>query len=35
MDFNHFLSSYYPDPEYGGRRLYADMVEQEIGRAHV
>ncbi len=30
MDFNHFLSSYYPDPAYGGRRLYADMVEQAI-----
>ncbi|SVA37526.1 uncharacterized protein METZ01_LOCUS90380, partial [marine metagenome] len=30
MDFNHFLSSYYPDPEYGGRRLYADMVEQAV-----
>ena len=30
MDFNHFLSSYYPDPTYGGKRLYADMVEQAI-----
>jgi alkanesulfonate monooxygenase SsuD/methylene tetrahydromethanopterin reductase-like flavin-dependent oxidoreductase (luciferase family) len=28
MDFNHFLSAYYPDPTYGGRRLYADMIEQ-------
>jgi len=28
MEFNHFLSSYLPDPDYGGRRLYADMVEQ-------
>lgn len=28
MDFNHFLSSYYPDPSYGGDRLYADMVDQ-------
>jgi len=28
MDFNHFLSAYFPDPSYGGRRLYADMVEQ-------
>ena len=30
MNFNHFLSSYYPDPGYGGRQLYADMVEQAI-----
>lgn len=30
MDFNHFLSSYYPDPNYGGKQLYADMVEQAI-----
>ena len=30
MDFNHFLSSYYPDPAYGGKRLYGDMVEQAI-----
>jgi len=28
MEFNHFLSSYLPDPAYGGRRLFADMVEQ-------
>lgn len=28
MDFCQFLSSYYPDPTYGGDRLYADMVEQ-------
>ena len=28
MEFNHFLSAYYPDPSYGGKRLYADMVEQ-------
>ena len=28
MDFNFFLSSYYPDPSYGGARLYADMVEE-------
>jgi alkanesulfonate monooxygenase SsuD/methylene tetrahydromethanopterin reductase-like flavin-dependent oxidoreductase (luciferase family) len=28
MDFNHFLSAYYPDKSYGGDRLYADMVEQ-------
>ena len=30
MDFNHFLSSYYPDTSYGGSRLYGDMVEQAI-----
>jgi alkanesulfonate monooxygenase SsuD/methylene tetrahydromethanopterin reductase-like flavin-dependent oxidoreductase (luciferase family) len=28
MDFNHFLSAYYPDPTYGGDRLYADMIAQ-------
>ena len=28
MDFNHFLSAYYPDPTYGGDRLYADMIQQ-------
>lgn len=28
MEFNHFLSAYYPDPSYGGDRLYADMLEQ-------
>ena len=28
MDFNFFLSSYYPDPSYGGQRLYADMVAE-------
>jgi alkanesulfonate monooxygenase SsuD/methylene tetrahydromethanopterin reductase-like flavin-dependent oxidoreductase (luciferase family) len=30
MDFNHFLTSYMPDPSYGGKRLYADMVEQAV-----
>jgi len=30
MQFNHFLSAYYPDPAYGGDRLYADMTEQAI-----
>jgi len=30
MDFNHFLSSYLPDPTYGGTRLYRDMVEQAV-----
>lgn len=28
MEFNHFLSAYYPDPGYGGDRLYADMIAQ-------
>jgi alkanesulfonate monooxygenase SsuD/methylene tetrahydromethanopterin reductase-like flavin-dependent oxidoreductase (luciferase family) len=28
MEFNHFLSAYFPDPAYGGDRLYSDMVEQ-------
>ncbi len=28
MEFNHFLSSYYPDTSYGGARLYEDMLEQ-------
>jgi alkanesulfonate monooxygenase SsuD/methylene tetrahydromethanopterin reductase-like flavin-dependent oxidoreductase (luciferase family) len=28
MEFNHFLSAYYPDTSYGGTRLYADMIDQ-------
>jgi alkanesulfonate monooxygenase SsuD/methylene tetrahydromethanopterin reductase-like flavin-dependent oxidoreductase (luciferase family) len=28
MEFNHFLSAYYPDTAYGGDRLYADMLNQ-------
>jgi alkanesulfonate monooxygenase SsuD/methylene tetrahydromethanopterin reductase-like flavin-dependent oxidoreductase (luciferase family) len=28
MEFNHFLSAYYPDTRYGGDRLYADMLAQ-------
>jgi alkanesulfonate monooxygenase SsuD/methylene tetrahydromethanopterin reductase-like flavin-dependent oxidoreductase (luciferase family) len=28
MEFNHFISAYYPDTDYGGDRLYADMIEQ-------
>ncbi len=28
MDFNNFLSAYYPDTSYGGDRLYADMIRQ-------
>lgn len=40
MEFNHFLSSYYPDTSYGGARLYADMIAQaraadELGYASV
>lgn len=30
MEFSYFLSAYMPDPAYGGKRLYADMVEQAI-----
>lgn len=28
MEFNHFLSAYYPDTRYGGDRLYRDMLAQ-------
>jgi len=28
MEFNHFLSAYYPDVRYGGDRLYSDMIAQ-------
>ena len=28
MEFNHFLSSYFPDPAYGGKALFDDMIEQ-------
>lgn len=28
MEFNNFLSAYFPDPSYGGDRLYKDMVAQ-------
>jgi alkanesulfonate monooxygenase SsuD/methylene tetrahydromethanopterin reductase-like flavin-dependent oxidoreductase (luciferase family) len=28
MEFNNFLSAYYPDTSYGGDRLYADMIAQ-------
>ena len=28
MEFNHFLSAYYPDTAYGGDRLYADLIAQ-------
>lgn len=30
MDFTYFLSSYMPDGSYGGRRVFADMVEQAV-----
>ncbi len=30
MDFNYFLTSYLPTKEYGGERLYSDMVEQAV-----
>lgn len=30
MDFNYFLTSYLPSKEYGGDRLYRDMVEQAV-----
>ena len=30
MQFNHFLSAYYPDVSYGGDRLYRDMIEQAV-----
>jgi alkanesulfonate monooxygenase SsuD/methylene tetrahydromethanopterin reductase-like flavin-dependent oxidoreductase (luciferase family) len=28
MEFNHFLSSYLPDPSIGGQQLFKDMLEQ-------
>lgn len=30
MEFSYFLSAYMPDGAYGGKRLYADMVEQAV-----
>ncbi len=30
MEFNHFLSSYYPDTTYGADRHYSDMLEQAV-----
>src|SRR5215203_1388979 len=30
MEFSYFLSAYMPDPTYGGKRLYSDMVQQAI-----
>ena len=28
MQFNNFLAAYYPDTDYGGERLYTDMLDQ-------
>jgi alkanesulfonate monooxygenase SsuD/methylene tetrahydromethanopterin reductase-like flavin-dependent oxidoreductase (luciferase family) len=28
VHFNHFLSAYFPDPDYGGKRLFDDMLKQ-------
>ena len=30
MNFNHFLSAYYPDTSYGGDRLFQDMIDQAV-----
>lgn len=30
MEFNHFLSSYLPDPSIGGKKLYDNMLEQAV-----
>ena len=30
MEFSYFLSAYMPDGAYGGKRLFADMVEQAV-----
>ena len=30
MEFTHFLGCYMPDPTYGGKQLYDDMIEQSI-----
>lgn len=30
MEFNHFLSCYMPDPAYGGKQLYTDMIDQSV-----
>lgn len=30
MDFNYFLTSYLPSHQYGGKRLYGEMVEQAV-----
>ena len=30
MEFNQFLTSYFPDPSYGARRHFADLLEQAV-----
>ncbi len=30
MRFNQFLTSYYPDPDYGGKRHFDDLIEQAV-----
>ena len=30
MDFNHFLTSYMPDPNIGSKMHFQNMVEQSI-----
>lgn len=30
MEFNQFLTSYLPDPDYGGKRHFDDLVEQAV-----
>ena len=30
MDFNHFLTSYMPDPKTGSNKHFKDMIEQSI-----
>ncbi len=30
MKFNHFLSAYYPDTQYGAKRFFDDMVAQAV-----
>ena len=30
MEFNHFLSSYYPDPSISGKQLFDDMLQQAV-----
>ena len=30
MDFSIQLSAYYPDKDYGGDRLYRDMLDQAV-----
>jgi alkanesulfonate monooxygenase SsuD/methylene tetrahydromethanopterin reductase-like flavin-dependent oxidoreductase (luciferase family) len=30
MEFTYYLSAYMPDGDYGGKRVYADMVDQAV-----